>query len=125
MRDTYTWQLRNPDGGMLGLEFAYARTACCDVVLAHALPQRVEVVVRDGTDRVVAKGEALAGDADTPMARLTLDRGAVRRENIWPGPADLGRPVILPGGEVGELCAWWNAEDGSEWRWRVEFSNRV
>jgi hypothetical protein len=25
---------------------------------------------------------------------------------------------------VGVLTAWWNAEDGSAWRWSVEFSNR-
>jgi hypothetical protein len=32
--------------------------------------------------------------------------------------------VVLPGGEAGVLTAWWNAEDGSAWRWSVEFSNR-
>jgi hypothetical protein len=32
--------------------------------------------------------------------------------------------VVLPGGEVGILLAWWNAEDGSEWRWQVEFYNQ-
>ncbi len=31
--------------------------------------------------------------------------------------------VILPGREVGQLLQWWNAEDGSEWRWQVEFYN--
>ena len=36
-----------------------------------------------------------------------------------------GALVILPGGEVGTLVAWWNAADGSEWRWRVEFYNHV
>jgi len=29
----------------------------------------------------------------------------------------------VPGGEVGILTAWWNAEDGSSWRWQVEFYN--
>ncbi len=37
---------------------------------------------------------------------------------------DLGSLVILPGGEVGTLVEWWNAPDGSEWRWRLEFYNR-
>jgi len=45
------------------------------------------------------------------------------REDRWPGQADLGAPIMLPGGEVGILTAWWNAEDGSAWRWQVEFSN--
>jgi hypothetical protein len=31
--------------------------------------------------------------------------------------------VILPGGEVGELLKSWNAKDGSEWRWQIEFYN--
>jgi hypothetical protein len=33
--------------------------------------------------------------------------------------------VILPGGEVGTLIRWWNTEDGSEWRWQVEFYNHT
>jgi hypothetical protein len=57
------------------------------------------------------------------MARLTRRRDTIDREDLWPSPADIGRPVILPGGEVGILIQWWNAPDASEWRWRVEFSN--
>jgi hypothetical protein len=49
----------------------------------------------------------------------------VERENVWPDASDKGRPVILPGGEVGVLLSWWNAADGSEWRWQVEFSNHT
>ncbi len=37
---------------------------------------------------------------------------------------DLGALVMLPGGDVGTLIEWWNAGDGREWRWRVEFYNR-
>jgi hypothetical protein len=58
------------------------------------------------------------------MARLTVRNGRIAREDLWPDDRDLGHPVILPGGEVGILRAWWNAEDGSAWRWQVEFSNR-
>ena len=46
------------------------------------------------------------------------------REDRWPTADDLGSLVILPGGEVGTLVEWWNAPDGSEWRWRLEFYNR-
>ena len=49
----------------------------------------------------------------------------VERQDRWPTEADLGALVILPGGEVGRLMAWWNADDGSEWRWQVEFYNHV
>lgn len=46
-------------------------------------------------------------------------------EDGWPTDADLGRLVILPGGEAGILQAWWNADDRSEWRWSVEFYNHT
>jgi hypothetical protein len=57
------------------------------------------------------------------MSRLRLDAGTVRRENVWPSQDDLGLPVVMPGGEIGLLTAWWNAEDGSEWRWSIELHN--
>jgi len=108
---------------MLGLEFARGVSAATDVILAHSLPERVDVEVRDD-ERVVAKGEGLSGDEPTPMARLWLRSGAVVRESIWPEEEDIGRLVILPGGEIGTLLSWWNAGDGSEWRWQVEFHNK-
>jgi hypothetical protein len=57
------------------------------------------------------------------MARLTIGDGQITREDLWPENDDIGRPVILPGGEVGILLGWSNADDGSEWRWQVEFYN--
>ncbi|MDP9181872.1 MAG: hypothetical protein M3P04_03720 [Actinomycetota bacterium] len=119
----YVWELRNPDGGTLGLEWARALSSAHDVVLAHALPSRVDVVVRDESDRVVASAEGLDGEGETPMARLRLVDGAVTRESVWPTEEDLLLPVILPGGEVGVLISWWNAEDHSAWRWQLELSN--
>ena len=121
----YTWDLRNPDGGMLGLEFARGVADATDCMLAHSLPERVNVTVTDETGDVVAKGEELADDASRPMARLRVRGDRVERENVWPDDSDLGRPVILPGGEIGILRTWWNADDGSEWRWQIEFSNSV
>jgi hypothetical protein len=36
------------------------------------------------------------------------------------------RPAGDPsGGEVGTLLAWWDADDHSEWRWRMEFYTHV
>jgi hypothetical protein len=57
------------------------------------------------------------------MARLTRKGSTIEREDLWPEEVDIGRLVILPGGEVGRLLQWWNAEDGSQWRWQVEFYN--
>ena len=34
----------------------------------------------------------------------------LRRER-WPDESNQGRPVILPGGEVGILQSWWNHSD--------------
>jgi hypothetical protein len=50
---------------------------------------------------------------------------SISREDRWPAAADVGAVVILPGGEAGELKSWWNADDGSAWRWQVEFYNHV
>jgi len=41
----------------------------------------------------------------------------------WPDDSDLGRIVLLPGGEAGVLTAWWHADDRSEWRWSIELYN--
>jgi hypothetical protein len=57
------------------------------------------------------------------MARLTRQGESITREDVWPTESALGQLVILPGGEVGHLLSWWNAEDGNEWRWQVEFYN--
>jgi hypothetical protein len=119
----YVWELRNPDGAMTGVEWGRGLAAASEVMLAHTLPEKVDVVVRDESDDVVARGEGLSGDEPTPMARLRIVDGAVTRESIWPTQEDLGRPVILPGGEIGVLLSWWNADDHSSWRWQLELSN--
>lgn len=121
--DDYIWEIRTP-GGMLGIEVAKAVAQACPVVLAHSLPDKVSVTVRNGAGTEVAKGDGLEADGSTPMARLCVSGGEVTRRQVWPTQEDLGRPVILPGGEVGILCEWWNAADGGEWRWRVEFHNK-
>lgn len=121
--DAYTWEVRNPDGGMLGMEVARSVMAPSPCVLGHAFPERVDIEVRDAGGNLVAQAEGLRAEGTTPMARFSISDGTLRREQVWPDEADHGRPVILPGGEVGILKSWWNAPDGSEWRWRVEFYN--
>lgn len=118
------WEIRSPDGGSMGLEFSRSRIAATDRVIVHAAPGRMNVEVSDESGAVIARGEKLKSKEHTPMARLTIEGDAVRREQVWPGEDDIGLPVILPGGEVGILTAWWNAEDHSAWRWTIELSNQ-
>jgi len=103
---------------------ARARIDPAEVLWLHAAPERLAVTVREGDDRVIARGEPLDRvGAQLPMTRLSLRGGAVTREDRWPTATDEGALVILPGGEVGRLRSWWNATDGTEWRWTLELYN--
>jgi hypothetical protein len=121
--DHQIWDLWYPDAAAQGLSFARGRLAATDVLFVHAAPETLDVTVRGDDGAVLAQGKGLARTAERPMARLTIRDGQIGREDLWPTDDDLGRPVILPGGEVGILLGWWNAVDGSEWRWQVEFYN--
>jgi hypothetical protein len=118
-----TWDLWYPHAGARGLPFARGRLRATDVLLAHALPDVIDVEVRDDEGRLLARGAGLPRSADTPIARLVRTGSGITRVDLWPDADDIGRPVILAGGEVGILTAWWNGPDGSEWRWSVEFYN--
>ena len=119
-----TWELYYPGAAATGIEIARSRIAPTDVVWLHAAPPVLAVTVREGDDRVIARGEPLSrAGAYLPMTRLEKRGDHVTREDRWPTEADHGAVVILPGGEAGILKSWWNASDGSEWRWVVEFSN--
>jgi hypothetical protein len=117
------WDLWYPKAAATGLPFARGRVEATEVMLVHAAPPVVSVTVRDDDGRVLAHGTDLEGGNDTPIARLTRRGKQIVREDIWPGDDDIGRPVILPGGEVGRLLQWWNADDHSEWRWQIELYN--
>ncbi|HWQ12960.1 MAG TPA: hypothetical protein VNL77_09175 [Roseiflexaceae bacterium] len=118
------WDLWYPQAGATGLPFARGRLAPAEVLLVHAAPPLLTVTVRDGAGRQLARGNDLPAGAETPIARLTRHGERVEREDIWPAEDDIGRPVLLPGGEVGVLLRWWHAEDHSAWRWQIELSNR-
>jgi hypothetical protein len=121
----HTWEIWYPSAGATGLPLARARIDPVEAVWVHAVPRRVAVTVRQGDDRVVARGEPLSRKGGyLPMTRFAIEDATIEREDRWPTDADLGAVVILPGGEAGILTAWWNAEDGTAWRWSVEFSNR-
>jgi len=118
------WDLWFPQAGATGVSFARGRLDTTNVLLVHAPPPMLTVEVRSPTGQQLAIGQDLPQTADRPMARLTRHGARIVREDLWPTAKDIGRMVILPGGEVGQLLAWWNAEDGSEWRWQVEFYNQ-
>jgi hypothetical protein len=117
------WDLWYPDAAAQGLPFARGRLQATDTLLVHAAPETLRVEVRADDGRLLAHGARLPRTAERPMTRLTRHGAEITREDCWPTEADLNRPVILPGGEVGLLRAWWHAPDGSAWRWSVEFYN--
>ncbi len=124
VKNLETWDIWFPGGGATGLPFARGRLDPTTVMWVHAAPRTLSVTVRDADDRVVAHSEPLARQGDyMPLTRLERAGAEIKREDRWPSAADLGALVILPGGEVGTLIEWWNADDGLEWRWRVEFYN--
>ena len=120
-----TWDLWFPGAGATGMPFARARVdpaVAGDRVLVHAAPESLEVVVRNEDGRVVASGQVRRGE-EGPMSTLVRTGAEVRLEDGWPTQADVGRLVLLPGGEAGVLTAWEHADDRSSWRWSVEFRN--
>jgi hypothetical protein len=122
------WDLWFPAVGATGLSFARSEVdaeAAGDRVLVHAAPPKLAVTVRDEAGQVLAEGRDLERGQPGPMSFLVRDGRSIRLEDGWPGQDDLGRLVILPGGEAGILKAWWHADDRSEWRWQVELYNHV
>jgi hypothetical protein len=117
------WDLWYPNAASQGLSFARGRLDRADILLVHAAPDRLRVEVSDDDGQRLAFADQLERTDDRPIARLTRSGETIERLDLWPEPADIGRPVILPGGEVGILKSWWNAGDGSEWRWTVELYN--
>jgi hypothetical protein len=123
-----TWDLWFPGPGATGLPFARARVNGVDVgdrILVHAAPQRLQVTVRDDAGKLIASGNDLERKMAGPMSTLVRSGSLITLIDGWPGPDDIGRVVILPGGEAGILKAWWHADDRKEWRWQVEFYNQI
>ena len=123
------WDLWVASVGATGLSFGRSRVeaaAAGDRVLVHAAPRQLSVWVRAGDDgSVVAEGVDLERHEEGPMSYLVRDGAEIRLEDGWPTADDLGRLVLLPGGEAGILTAWWHAGDHRSWRWSVEFSNHL
>ena len=123
------WDLWFPAVGATGVSFCRSKVesdAAGERVLVHAAPPELEVTVRSAGDgSVVAKGEGLQRGAEGPMTFLVRNGDTITLEDGWPSQDDVGRLVLLPGGEAGILTAWWHADDRSEWRWSVEFYNHT
>lgn len=122
---TEIWDLWFPGAGSTGMSFARAEVeaaAAGERLLVHAAPPQLEVTVRDEDGQVLARGGGERG-AEGPMSFLVRAGDRIGLEDGWPGPQDLGRLVLLPGGEAGVLTAWEHGEDHSWWRWSVEFFN--
>jgi hypothetical protein len=117
------WDLWIPDVAAVGVSFARGRLDATETLLVHAAPEKLTVEVLDDQGMLVARGQDLPRTLSSPIARLLRQGASVTREDCWPTDADLGTPVILPGGEVGILKSWWNADDHSEWRWTIELYN--
>jgi hypothetical protein len=123
MTQLQIWDLWYPKAAATGIPFARGRLDATNILLVHAPPPVLTVEVRSTDGQRIAYTQDLEQTADRPMARLTLQGESITREDLWPAQSDIGQAAILPGGEVGKLVSWWNAEDGSEWRWQVEFYN--
>ena len=117
------WDLWYPKAGATGVPFARGRLDATEVLFVHAPPEYLTVEVRSDKGSLLAKGKDLKQTGDFPMAQLRRAGKRVTRNDRFPTEADIGSLVILPGGEVGTLKAWWNAPDGSEWRWQIELYN--
>jgi len=116
------WDVWYPNAAAQGLPFCRGRMDHSDVALLHAAPNSLRVEIRSEDGQLLAFGDQLRRVGPYyPMTRLRREGKQVHREDGWPQEEDIGRPVLLPGGEIGILKQWWNAPDGTEWRWVVEF----
>jgi hypothetical protein len=117
------WEIWYPRAAATGVPIARGTLKPTDTLIVHAAPDVMTVEVSDSRGGRLAYGADLERTQDSPMCRLRRKGTSITREDIWPVEDDIGSLVILPGGEVGVLQAWWNADDRMEWRWRVEFYN--
>lgn len=123
-----TWDLWFPQAGSTGISFARASVdgdVAGERVLVHAAPPVLAVQVRDEDGVLIAEGTKLERREPGPISALIRSGGSITLKDTWPDADDIGRLVILPGGEAGRLRQWWNAPDHTEWRWQVEFYNHT
>jgi hypothetical protein len=118
----YIWELRNPDGGMLGMEVARSLMEATDTVLGHALPERVDIEVRDQEANLVANGTELKADQVPHELRGLLSRLEVvhwRRSRPSPSPKQCLHRGVALAAVVGE-----GQDPGPVWQLRHQGRNR-
>ena len=118
------WTLWAP-GAATGIYFGRGALDPTDQLLVHAAPPTLNVEVTEGKATLLATANDLEATQESPICLLTRKGDAITREDIWPTAAHHGLPVLLPGGEVGILDSWWNADDQQEWRWQVTLYNTI
>lgn len=121
--DLQYWEVWYPRAAATGVLIARGAMDPTDTLILHSAPDVVTVEVSGSSGGRLAYGADLERTQQSPMCRLRRNGASITREDIWPAAEDIGSLVILPGGEVGVLKSWWNAEDRMEWRWEVEFYN--
>lgn len=118
------WTIWYPQAASTGLLLGRGLLDATTTLLVHAAPPTLTVEVTSDDGRRLAFGQDLEQSNETPICVLRREGTRITREDIWPVEAQIGLPVLLPGGEVGILKMWWHAPDHSEWRWQIELYNR-
>src|SRR5688500_16282281 len=122
---TETWEVWYPKAAATGLLLGRGLLDATSRLLVHAAPNVITVDVRDESGSRVAFAQDLERTLISPICLLTRDGSKIVRDDIWPDEAHIGLPVLLPGGEVGILEAWWHDEERKEWRWSIELHNKI
>src|SRR5262245_9077978 len=119
------WTIWYPQAASTGLLFGRGLLDATELLLIHAAPPLLTAEVSNEDGRRLAFGRDLKRTIESPICLLRREGERIVREDLWPGEAHHQLPVLLPGGEVGILLSWWNADNYSSWRWQVEFFNQV
>lgn len=119
------WSIWYPKAASTGLLMARGLLDATERLLVHAPPVVLTAEVHDADGRRLAFGQDLEATTESPICLLERQGDSIHRQDLWPGETHLGLPVLLPGGEVGILQAWWHAADRKQWRWQVEFYNQI
>lgn len=117
------WEAWYPKAGATGILIGRGMIDPTDKIILHAAPDILTVEVSDEQGNRLAYSQDLKKTDESPMCLLSRDGEHIIRQDIWPDRDDYGTLVLLPGGEVGVLIDWWNAEDKKEWRWQIELYN--
>jgi hypothetical protein len=125
MSESVFWEVWFPKAASTGLLHARGELAPTGRLLVHAVPDVLTAEVRHADGRRIAYGKDLERTLQSPICLLRIEGSRIEREDLWPSASELGLPVLLPGGEVGILTSWWNADDRKEWRWQIELSNSI